>query len=596
MFQLVHRDGLARIGELTIGNRKLKTPTILPVIHPFKPEPWLSEIKKLQIDGIITNSYILKKGDYRKDRNLHDYLNFDGIIMTDSGTFQEHMYGDIETGNREMIEFQTDIGSDIVTIRDVFSEIDHSREEVQRGMETTYERGKEASLISQSYLALPVQGGLFPDLRAKSAELMQSIGGEYYPIGGIVPLMERYRYSDVIEIILRSKQGLRSSSVVHAFGAGHPMFFPLLFLAGVDVVDSSAYIKYAREDRIIVDTGTIELKEIAEELPPSPYFDGISLGELKQMKDDERKDIIAKHNLYFTVKEISKVREEIRQENLWNYAEYRSRSHPLLLEAYRRLLTFYDFIEKYESKSKKSPVFYTGPETLERPLIKRFIAKESVSGNFKKEIRKPYSYFLDKPEEAVETPFGNISLFLDETYPVAQSLFPGEYYEKDFDIEKFTRPEWDRYLKLKIDYIFKYQFGKGLFEIIPMENIELLRSKNTGKIRNVLTNGQIILSLRASDGLFSINLNSSRLLHDNFPYPSHRVVIDGEVTEFVKEGRNVFSKFIRDADDGIRPGDEVIIVDENDILIAYGRTLMNKKEMLEFKQGMSIKNRIKSKE
>ncbi len=596
MFQLSHRDGLARIGEITIGKRKLKTPTILPVIHPFKPEPWLSEIKKLKIEGIITNSYILKKGNYRADINLHDYLNYDGIIMTDSGTFQEHMYGDIQASNREMIEFQSGIGSDIITIRDVFSEIDHSRDEVKMGMETTYQRGKEASEISNGYLALPVQGGLFPDLRVRSAELMQSIGGEYYPIGGIVPLMERYRYSDVIEIILNSKIGLKSASVIHAFGAGHPMFFPLLFLAGVDVVDSSAYIKYAREDRIIVDTGTIELKEIAEELPPSPYFDDISLKELIQMKEDERRDTIAKHNLYLTVKEISKIREEIRQENLWNYVEYRSRSHPLLLEAYRKLLSFYDFLEKYESRSKKSPVFYTGPETFDRPLIRRFVEKESIVGNFTEEIRKPYSYFLDEPVEAVKTPFGNISLYMDETYPVAQSLFPGEYYEKDFDIAKFNRPEWDRYLKMKVNHIFKYQFGKGLFEIIPMERIELLRSKNTGKIRNVILDSNILLSMRASDGLFSINLNSSRLIHDNFPYPKHRIIVDSEVIDFIREGKNVFSKFICDADEGLRPGDEVIIVDEDDDLIAYGRTLLNRKEMTEFKQGMAVKNRIKSKE
>lgn len=596
MFQISHRDALSRIGELSVGNRKIITPTILPVIHPFKPEPWISEVKRYGIEGIITNSYILKKGQYSDSRNIHDYLKFDGIIMTDSGTFQEHMYGEIETGNKEMVQFQSSIGSDIITIRDVFSEMDHTRDEVEEGLKITYERGMEAKSMSSGYLALPVQGGLYQDLRRKSAELMQSVGGEYFPIGGIVPLMERYRYSDVIEIIINSKMALKESSVIHAFGAGHPMFFPILFLTGVDIVDSSAYIKYAREDRIIVDTGTIELNEISEELPPSPFLDNMSLKELKSMDKDERIELIGKHNLYFTIKEISKIREEIRQENLWNYAEYRSRAHPLLLEAYRKLLSFYKYIEEHESLSKKSPVFFTGPETFERPLVKRFILKESLPGNFQREDKKPYSYFLESPVEAVRTPFGNISLFMDETYPVAQSLFPGEYYEKEYDIEKFFKPEWEAFLISKVDYIFKFQFGKNLFDLVPRDKISLVRSKNTGKIRNVLLEGDILLSLRASDGLFSINMNSARMIHDNFEFPRHRVIIDNEVSEFAKEGKNVFSKFIKDADPHIRPNNEVIIVNEDDYLLAYGRTIMNRKEMLDFKQGMAVKNRIKSKE
>ncbi len=596
MFQILHRDGLSRYGELTVGNRKIITPNILPVIHPFKPEPWLNEIKKMNLKGIITNSYILKKGNYDETKNIHDYLNYDGIIMTDSGTFQEHIYGAIETGNREMVEFQTNIGSDIITIRDVFSEIGHDRDEVIEGMMTTYDRGNEAKEITSGYIAYPVQGGLFPDLRIKSAQLMQSIGGEYFPIGGIVPLMERYRYADVIDIIINSKIGLKASSVIHAFGAGHPMFFPLLFLSGVDIVDSSAYIKYAREDRIMVETGTIELKEITEELPPSQYFDNLTLNELKSMNPEERRDIIGKHNLYLTIKEISRIREEIRQENLWNYAEYRCRSHPLLLEAYRKLLSHYKFIERFESRSKRSPVFYTGPETMERPLVRRFMEREQVNGNFVIENKKPYSYFLEEPVEAVQTPFGNISLYLDETYPVAQSLFPGEYYEKDFNIDKFDRPEWQDFLKKKVDYLFKYQFGKKLSEIISIENIELVRSKNTGKIRNITLDGDIILSMRASDGLFSINMKSAIMLHENFIYPNHRVIVDKEVSEFVMDGKNVFSKFVKEADQSIRPGDEVIIVDENDKLLSYGRTILNREEMLDFNYGMAVKNRLKSKE
>ncbi len=596
MFEILHRDGLARIGKLSVGGKVIHTPTILPVIHPFKPEPWISQIRELRLEGLITNSYILKKGNYPNGKDLHDFLNFDGMIMTDSGTFQEHMYGEIKEGNLEMVQFQDQVGSDIITIRDVFSEFGQGREEILAGLKETYRRGLEAREASKGYLAYPVQGGIYSDLRIESASLMQSLGGEYYPIGGIVPLMERYRYEDVVNIIINSRKGLKTSSVVHAFGAGHPMFFPILFLSGVDLVDSSSYIKYAREGRILTDTGTIELDEIAEELPPSPYFDSLTLDELRKMPEGERREIIGKHNLYVTVKEISKIREQIRKENLWNYVEYRVRAHPLLLGAYQALLKHYEYMEKFESRSKKSPVFFSGKETLERPLVKRFIDKERKRRSGVVIERKPYSYFAMNPADFVKTPFGTISLYLDETYPVAQSLFPGEYYEKDISFEKFRNPEWNDFLREKVNYIFNYQFGIKLFKIIDKNEIGFVISKNTGKIRNVTYRNEILISLRATDGLFSLNMTSAKLLHAALQYPKLRIAVDQEISSFIKEGRNVFCKFVKEADRELRPGDEVLIVDDADNLLSYGRTLLNREEMLEFKSGMAAKNRLKSTE
>jgi len=596
MFQILHRDGLSRIGELQVKGWKIKTPAILPVIHPFKPEPWISEIKRLKVEGIITNSYTLKRNNFDEEKDIHDFLNFHGLIMTDSGTFQEHMYGPLSATNEEMIKFQDGINSDIITIRDIFSEKEHSKEKVHEDAIENFKRGLEAKKLTNGYIAAPVHGGVFLEERRRSAEMMSSLDLEYFPIGGIVPLMEDYRYSLVSEIIINSKIGLKTSNVVHAFGAGHPMFFPLLFLLGVDVVDSSAYIKYAREDRILNQTGTIELEDISEELPPSPYFDRFDVKELKAMKKEERTKVISLHNLYGTVKEIGSIREEIRDGNLWNYVEYRSRSHPLLLEAYRRILAYYDYIEKFEPKSRRSPLFYTGEETLQRPDIRRFIYNV---GSHEKGIQvsgKPYSYFAKEPEKYVSTPFGNVPMYLDETYPVAQSVFPGEYYEGVRNKEKFDSGKWKDFLEEKVNYVFNYQFGKDLFSIVDRKKLGIIRSKNTGKIRNITLDGSIILSFRASDGLFSLNLEGANIIHRNFIFPRHRVIVDSEVSEFVRDGKNVFTKFVKDADPQIRPGDEVLIVDEGDSLLSYGRTILNREEMIQFRHGMAVKNRLRSKE
>ena len=56
--------------------------------------------------------------------------------MTDSGTFQSYVYGDVEVGVEEIVEFQRSIGVDIATMLDVFSRPDMSEEEVRQAVQT----------------------------------------------------------------------------------------------------------------------------------------------------------------------------------------------------------------------------------------------------------------------------------------------------------------------------------------------------------------------------------------------------------------------------------------------------------------------------
>ena len=70
-----------------------------------------------------------------------------------------------------------------------------------------------------------------------------------------------------------------------------------------------------------------------------------------------------------------------------------------------------------------------------------------------------------------------------------------------------------------------------------------------------------------------------------------RVVVGDEAEPFIKEGRNVFAKFVVDACREIRPYDEVLIVSKEDELLAVGQCLMNRDEMLDFERGVAVKTR-----
>ena len=195
-FEIVNRDGQARLGKLHTSHGILETPCLLPVINPnirtIEPsEMW----NKYGIQALITNSYVIWKHEKLKEKALsegiHSLLEYPGVVMTDSGTFQSYVYGDVEVDVKEIAEFQHDIGVDIATMLDVFSRPDMNYEEVEYAVNETLKRAPDSiEAANGTMLNGPIQGGLFPDLRVKSATKMSEHDFAIHPIGGIVPIME----------------------------------------------------------------------------------------------------------------------------------------------------------------------------------------------------------------------------------------------------------------------------------------------------------------------------------------------------------------------------------------------------------------------
>jgi 7-cyano-7-deazaguanine tRNA-ribosyltransferase len=97
--------------------------------------------------------------------------------------------------------------------------------------------------------------------------------------------------------------------------------------------------------------------------------------------------------------------------------------------------------------------------------------------------------------------------------------------------------------------------------------------------------------MRAEDGLFTLKMGGAQLLHSFFKFPKLRVIVKEDAVPFIREGKSVFAKFVVDCDPNLRPFDECLIVDEKDNLLAVGRTLLNRDEMLSFEYGMAVKTR-----
>ena len=139
--------------------------------------------------------------------------------------------------------------------------------------------------------------------------------------------------------------------------------------------------------------------------------------------------------------------------------------------------------------------------------------------------------------------------------------------------------------------ISDYQFGKGASNILLTGELEFMKSKNTGKIRNVHSDGEHILSLRAADGLFTLKKAGAVKLHNALKPPKLRAVVTSDTAEFNRQGKSVFAKFVISCDPELRIGDEVLVTDEADNLLAIGRMLLISEEMAAFDLGIAIKVR-----
>ena len=101
-------DLAARIGKLTTPHGSFETPSFIPVIHPVKQQISPSFLKSLGFECIITNAYIAFKfyGEKAEKQGIHQIVNFDGPIMTDSGGYQVLEYGKVNVTPSIMAQFE----------------------------------------------------------------------------------------------------------------------------------------------------------------------------------------------------------------------------------------------------------------------------------------------------------------------------------------------------------------------------------------------------------------------------------------------------------------------------------------------------------
>jgi 7-cyano-7-deazaguanine tRNA-ribosyltransferase len=453
-FEIVDRDLMARIGRLETKSGVVETPLLLPVINPNVQTVLPKTLEeKFGCRALITNAYIIQKRfkEVASEKGLHNFLNFKGVIMTDSGAYQLLIYKGVETNPEEIVHFQEKIDTDIATILDIPTGWGVSKEYARHTVNETIKRAKALEKMkTRDDLAWvgPVQGGQHLDLVAKSAKEMAKMPFQIHALGSPTPVMEQYKFDTLVDMIVTAKMNLPANRPLHLFGAGHPFMFSLAVALGCDLFDSAAYALFAREDRYLTESGTTRLDEM-EYFPCScPACNKTDPETVRALPKEERQKLLAEHNLHVSFCELRRIKQAITEGRLWEHLEMRAHGHPALLQAVKNLGKYSEYLEKQSPVTKRNGIFFFSSLGLTRPEVvryrKRLLKRYSPPPKAKILLLLPQTrmkpFHNSKEHEKVmkglqslgdtldfvhvctyAAPFGVIPTELDDVYPLSQN-------------------------------------------------------------------------------------------------------------------------------------------------------------------------------
>jgi 7-cyano-7-deazaguanine tRNA-ribosyltransferase len=500
-------DLAARIGKFTTPHGSFETPAFIPVIHPVKQQISPNFLKSLGFNCIITNAYITFKKNEEKARKygIHNIVNFDGPIMTDSGGYQVLEYGSVGVSPSNMAQFELDIGSDIPVPLDKptgyglpYARAKSYVEETISNIEETVKiirKNKNNSDIDPTFLSSngeiwtgTIQGAEHFDLVKHSASVLDKMGFQFFAIGSPVELMESYNFSILSQLIKTTKLTIPDKPI-HLFGAGHPLTIPLAVALGCDTFDSASYILYAKDNRYMYSHGTLRLDEMSYFPCCCPVCSYYTVKELLDEDGETRITNLAKHNLFILKQEISFVKQSIYDGRLWEYILQKARSHPKLMDAIYTIKNF-EYLQNSTPLFKQKAIYLFEPVDQYRPELKNF--RLMLLNNYKsfysdilllypdQSIRPFYlsSIFknlIDKYSPSLvclyNPFFGLIPVEISDVYPASHNVFSN--HSSDFEVGDYGEfiKLFNSFLKnnhFKTIYIIADSFMKKMLSFLQL--------------------------------------------------------------------------------------------------------------------------------
>ncbi|MDY7038212.1 MAG: tRNA guanosine(34) transglycosylase Tgt, partial [Thermodesulfobacteriota bacterium] len=285
-FQVVHRCRTtnARMGEIKTHRGTFLTPVFMPVgtqgsVKAVSPE----DLEEIGVRIILANTYHLYlRPGYRiieKLGGLHDFMNWEGPILTDSGGFQVYSLARLRTISDEGVTFQSHIdgarhfigpkeamviqqalGGDIMMTFDECAPYPADYEYVLNSVKLTARWARSCIQYKdnddQALFGI-VQGGMYRDLRELSARELVEMNFDGYALGGLSvgedKEIRRRVIQETIGFLPRDKP-------VYLMGVGTPEDIIEAVISGVDMFDCVMPTRNARNGTLFTKRGKLVIK------------------------------------------------------------------------------------------------------------------------------------------------------------------------------------------------------------------------------------------------------------------------------------------------------------------------------------------------
>lgn len=295
-FELDTTDGRARRGRLIFDRGTVETPAFMPVgtygtVKGMTPE----EVRATGADILLGNTFHLwlRPGEeiMRKHGDLHDFMNWQRPILTDSGGFQVFSLGDIRKITEEGVHFRSPIngekifldpeksmqiqdalGSDVVMIFDECTPYPATEDEARKSMQMSLRWAKRSRdefdrLKNPNSLFGIIQGGVYEDLRDESLKGLVEIGFDGYAVGGLAVGEPKADMHRILEHICPQ---IPADKPRYLMGVGKPEDLVEGVRRGVDMFDCVMPTRNARNGHLFTSEGVIKIRNARHRDDTSP--------------------------------------------------------------------------------------------------------------------------------------------------------------------------------------------------------------------------------------------------------------------------------------------------------------------------------------
>jgi len=339
----------ARVGVLSTPHGEIPTPVFAPVgtqatVKTMTPR----DLEELGVHLVVANTYhlYLRPGAeiVAKQGGLHDFMSWNGPILTDSGGFQvfsmEHLREIDDDGvtfrshvdgsehrltPEKSIAVQEQLGADLVVALDVCPPYPSDHEHNRVALDRTHlwaERCLQAHKGRDQMMLGVVQGGTFADLRTESARFLASLDFPGYAIGGLSVGEPKELMHDMLEVTIPL---LPENKPRHLLGVGSPEDLFEGVWRGIDIFDCALPTRVARNGTFFCREGRLNIRNARYKEDGAPVDSGCScyacqhfsrayLRHLVIAKEILGLHLATLHNLHFMLTLMREIRDAILEE------------------------------------------------------------------------------------------------------------------------------------------------------------------------------------------------------------------------------------------------------------------------------------------